>query len=180
MAPGCTADAVLTWQKDGQTTFSTLRKTHLFIFENKNFYLFPPCMFCLLALCSLCLSISALPPYCEPTGWHLIMCPSSWAAVLNPAHTLTHSTALLTNSLSIDRHSVILESRLPDSHKHGSNSSRANSTLTTVLWLNICWTSAIAASYGSSILLHLFLVESDLSHSFFKLQAARIIIYDFS
>lgn len=39
------------------------------------------------------------------------VCPSSWAAVLKRSHTYTRSTALLTNSLFIDRHSVILESR---------------------------------------------------------------------
>ncbi len=70
-------------------------------------------MSCLLALCSLCLSIPALPPHCELTGWHLIMCvhqaePLCWGAL---THTLARSTALLTNSLSADRHSAILESR---------------------------------------------------------------------
>ncbi len=95
------------------------------------------------------------------------VCPSSWAAVLKRSHTYTRSltrhlfwlTAFLqTGTVWYWSHNLL------GSHKHGSdsNSSRANSTLTTFLWLNICWTSVIATSHGWSIsLLHLFF-ESDL------------------
>lgn len=92
MAPRYTDDVVCWhgWEMV-QTAFSTLRETHLFIFEDKDFYLF------LLACLPVGIMFSVSVYSCSSTTLWADgktfgnVCPSSWAAELKCSHTYTRS-----------------------------------------------------------------------------------------